>query len=814
MLITLGIDHDGDGSIDEVRQMLTDVNGEYWFTGLGPGKYTVTETPPPNASQSTPDPPVIELQSGQVYVAFDGQVVLEAGQTQVIESDLVFGNFIPGAGPDLTIEPDLSNLTDPVRAGVDTIVTVPVTITNIGDAPAVASIDLELRRSEDQVLNPAEDPIVGQVTGLAINLAPNGGDTVVNVDILIGANVAVGDYTIIAEVDIGDDLAERDEDNNVGVSADTLDVALLFGAVGGEDRITLMRTIGDDDVTFGLSGPGTGELVFNDALGAFDVMLTGTDDSTKFDPGAKGGDGVFNLADVTVDDNVGSVIISNVLGNITIDGSANVLTIDNIADDHVIEIGAPDDPNDSATFTAQDVTNTIINSEIGFKKFTINGDWTDTGAPGGDPDMVNAPWIGKFDINGSFGAGLMLTGVGAPKGVTLAKGTVDGNLGSGDSNNPVIWDITGDISKFDASKGVIEGWDLTLHSNIGKMKLGRIESANITLDDGAIKKLDFTQWNEGSLNANAVGKLTSKAGKKDPLATGDMRAAVTLTGPTSPLGKTKIAGDLGSGDGDNPVIWDLTGDVGKFDASKGTVEGLTFNVHSNVAGMKLGNVQQADITVGDPGDRGAINKFDFQQWERGTIITGTVNKLSSKPKLVGTNGDFKGTLTVEGTPTSLATDNTLNKLTIKGRMLDALIEVLVGNLAKATLGTMENSTIRVGVQDAVAQDELPDDANDFVAGAGGISKLSFKGLKGAPKTNPSFINSIVSAFTIGKASFKVVQTANGAVPHGLGATLITKLSGTNEDGAKLPKLSGLDVQQDVIDQIEGFDSRDFNLRVV
>ena len=59
---------DGDGT-RETRTELTDENGEYWFLGLRPGDYVVSETPPFGSYPSTPPaglaPPVIATASWQ-----------------------------------------------------------------------------------------------------------------------------------------------------------------------------------------------------------------------------------------------------------------------------------------------------------------------------------------------------------------------------------------------------------------------------------------------------------------------------------------------------------------------------------------------------------------------------------------------------------------------------------------------------------------------------------------------------------------------------------------------------------------------------
>jgi len=83
------------------RTGFTDVNGEYWFTGLLPsnaGGYTVTETVPPGWSPTTPTSFTSTLNSGEELVAFPGQAMLGPGQFEVLVGEpLMFGNFVHGS---------------------------------------------------------------------------------------------------------------------------------------------------------------------------------------------------------------------------------------------------------------------------------------------------------------------------------------------------------------------------------------------------------------------------------------------------------------------------------------------------------------------------------------------------------------------------------------------------------------------------------------------------------------------------------------------------------------------------------------------
>ena len=136
--------------------------------------------------------------------------------------------------------------------------------------------------------------------------------------------------------------------------------------------------------------------------------------------------------------------------------------------------------------------------------------------------------------------------------------------------------------------------------------------------DGNGGTVSAKEWLTGSYRADYVKSLKTTGDKKAGVA-GHFGAAFTLDGTADPKVKTvvssaKFTGDLGSGDADNPVIWDIAGDVGTIDASKGTTEGWVLDLHSNIKTVKLGLVNQADLTIGV----GVIE--DSAKWPVGWLI--------------------------------------------------------------------------------------------------------------------------------------------------------------------------------------------------
>jgi len=98
--IVLTGDVDGDGDIDEIETNTSDPEGEFGFTDLYPGEYTVREEPPSGWIATTPTSTTLTVNSGEELVAAAGQAQLPPGSTKVevvVGNELIFGNFELGS---------------------------------------------------------------------------------------------------------------------------------------------------------------------------------------------------------------------------------------------------------------------------------------------------------------------------------------------------------------------------------------------------------------------------------------------------------------------------------------------------------------------------------------------------------------------------------------------------------------------------------------------------------------------------------------------------------------------------------------------
>ena len=86
-----------------VGQVTTNDNGEFWFVGLAPGRYTVREVTralPDDIMPSTPTEVTLDVRPGEELVWRDGAAMLplDSPQDEVnVGEELIFGNFVKGS---------------------------------------------------------------------------------------------------------------------------------------------------------------------------------------------------------------------------------------------------------------------------------------------------------------------------------------------------------------------------------------------------------------------------------------------------------------------------------------------------------------------------------------------------------------------------------------------------------------------------------------------------------------------------------------------------------------------------------------------
>ena len=88
------------GSDGTTQSMLTDEAGHFWFVGLRPDLYTVSEIPPDGSFPTTQTEFTLPLRSREELVALEGQAMLGADDLRrevVVGAELIFGNAFEGS---------------------------------------------------------------------------------------------------------------------------------------------------------------------------------------------------------------------------------------------------------------------------------------------------------------------------------------------------------------------------------------------------------------------------------------------------------------------------------------------------------------------------------------------------------------------------------------------------------------------------------------------------------------------------------------------------------------------------------------------
>ncbi len=152
---------DANGQVAD--SVLSDINGEFWFTGLVPGDYTVREVDDPNDAilPTTPTQVTVTLASGQELVWADGAAMLDPSDPQhevLVGEPLMFGNRI--ADPDIDIEKFTNGVDADTEAEAPLIapgdpVTWTYKVTNTGSVPFPFD---QVSVTDDQGVIPVFDP--------------------------------------------------------------------------------------------------------------------------------------------------------------------------------------------------------------------------------------------------------------------------------------------------------------------------------------------------------------------------------------------------------------------------------------------------------------------------------------------------------------------------------------------------------------------------------------------------------------------------------------------------------------------------------
>ncbi len=133
-------------------------------------------------------------------------------------------------------------------------------------------------------------------------------------------------YKMLAQVDNANAITENNENNNVAIGG-TINVAWKFGAVPGRTGSTTLslRDADGTQVTFSLSGPGTGEVIRDGA--AWDMKVTGTTASSAVTILTNSaGNGRVILNDVHVFGPLAAftAATTDLTGTLAIDGPVNI----------------------------------------------------------------------------------------------------------------------------------------------------------------------------------------------------------------------------------------------------------------------------------------------------------------------------------------------------------------------------------------------------------------------------------------------------------------------------------------------------------
>ena len=350
--------------------------------------------------------------------------------------------------------------------------TAAVTVTNQGPGLARGSVavSLALQSTDDPTAAAVPVALVGpSVFAVALR---GGTSRAVPVRFTVPADLAAGNYTVVATLSAGAKLTPDQVSTATAATAVAAPVAAEFGHAGGLADAVLTRTLSTGaTVTLSLAGPGVG--TYADAgNGAIDLTVSGTTGSSTVTVTPTSGTvAVANLSD---DGRLGVVDAPTtaLAGTLFVGGGARRVAFAS-ATNSVINFG-PGYPTDVAFGP---VVNTSLASSATLGSVSVDS-WTNDPA-----DLIYATAVtGTLTSRGDFGARLTLSGFRRPTAIAAidVAGTVDGTVWAfGTSAGPIA--IGGSLVDTDVLAGTTLGTDGALGGNDDTFRRARI--ARVTIGD-------------------------------------------------------------------------------------------------------------------------------------------------------------------------------------------------------------------------------------------------------------------------------------------------------------------------------------------
>jgi hypothetical protein len=333
---------------------------------------------------------------------------------------------------------------------------------------------------------------------------------------------------------------------------------------------------------------------------------------------------------------------------------------------------------------------------------------------------------------------------------------------------------------------VVEGTPVDFGVGIAKALI-------FTDSDGTVVTLTLTG---GTAQALILGEnVQTTPGKKGVTVTGTNLSLSALTVTAGALANVKVK--TAGGDG-RAALGDLnvTGSVGALSGKTLDVAGDVV-ISGNLTKVDLGRFLAADQSFTVQGgavatsyrfDRvsdllitsaAAIKSVAVSEWLSGggpnQIVAPSIGKVQS-------GGDFHASLSLtdELAPLSLGT------LKATGALVNAIIEAR-SSIKSITAASMQGVRVFVGVDDDEPRDAVPVSPDAFDRKQATLGSVTIKPAGGGD----SFVDSIIAAWSIGKATLGPVDVSNGGDALGLAANRIGSLRyAINGQAAALPKDPG------------------------